>query len=134
MLIRFEESIKRLENYKGGDEIKDIINGLIDYGFYGIPQEYSNDHNKSIHFLLNNYNILKGIYISTNSKMSRIMDILKGFKQERTGLMKIQIVLMNFGNTDGLISRAGVLKLINEKKEVKIKMSNINIIPKVEKQ
>ena len=59
---------------------------------------------------------------------------IKDYKQTRTGMLKINVALLNSGNSDGIIRRDGILTLIDEGRHVKIKMTDINTIPKVEKR
>ena len=129
---RDKEFIKRLESYKNGDNIADII---LEAGIYSMAPLYSEDNRKFIAAHIDYYKV------STESTTPRVDDIalyfinkLKNFKQERTGLMSINVAFLNTGNTDGLIANNGILHLVNEEKRIPIKPSNVNRIKKVEKR
>jgi hypothetical protein len=122
--------IKRLEGYKDGDSLVDI---MIYANDSDIRNACSNSSQNAVSLLLDRFKTMKNYYTSEDTNISRILNNMRNFKQKGTGWMKINVVLLNSGNTDGLFSRDGLLS-INGETNIKIKISNNNIIPKVEKR
>jgi hypothetical protein len=122
--------IKRLEEYKDGDSIVDI---MIYANDSDIQNACSNRSQDAVSLLLDKFRALKRYYSSEDTNISRILNDMRNFKQKGTGWMKINVAFLNSGNTDGLVSKRGLLN-INDETKIKIKISNNNIIPKIEKR
>jgi len=127
----FDEYIKRLKEYTDGDNINDIISNS---NISGVSTIYLSDAKNAIDMLIKYYEDIKTSYPNEHVIVSKLMKDIKDYKQTRTGMLKINVALLNSGNSDGIIRRDGILTLIDEGRHVKIKMTDINIIPKIEKR
>jgi hypothetical protein len=122
--------IKRLEEYKDGDNIVDIVAYANEHDVWDI---FEAKNYNTIPILLKRYKDLKSAHSNDDTIITKILNDMKNFKQKRTGWMKINVAFLNFGNTDGLVSRHGFL-YINDEAKVKIKIVDNTLIPKVEKR
>jgi hypothetical protein len=116
----YDRYIKILQQYNDGDNIIDIVKyANIDF----ITKIYLDKHADAVPILLNSYNGWKEFLSKENIILSNFLNDMKNFKQKRTGFMKINIVLLNLGNTDGLVSRRGTLHL-DDGTIIKIKIAD----------
>ena len=90
-----DDIIYRLENHKKEDDIKDIIRLAISSNF-GVTEQLLKDEIGIIPALIRHFDIMKRSRMIVNNKVSSIIDKMTAFKQERTGLMTILVILVNF--------------------------------------
>ena len=126
----YKEYLKRLEEYKDGDSITDIISNTSDFQ---IREVYSKNVRDAVPLLINLYKNMTQFILDEKVIISKVYNEMKNSKQNRTGWMDITVAFLNLGNTDGLISRYGTL-YINDEIKIKIQVANKYAIPKVEKR
>jgi hypothetical protein len=114
--IREDAAIQKLENYNRGDNIYGIISSLRHPHVIYAPIVGENDAEvvKSLLELLRNS---RNYIESAHQYTSNILNILEGFKPERTGMVEIEIILLNSGDTDGLVKQEGKLYINNRIKD-----------------
>ena len=105
--------VQRLENYKSGDSIADIIPSLRNSRLSVTHIPTNNDAEK-VKVMLDILKGEKGDAESANQHVANILHILKSFKPERTGMVKIKVILLNSGDTDGLIKEHGKLNFTTQ--------------------
>jgi hypothetical protein len=126
---KYDEYITRLKQFKAGDNIIDIMTHANEIYAW----KYSDMNVDTISELSKRYENLRNVFLKQEKEIPRIINGMKSFKQKIIGLMKINIAFLNLGNTDGLFSKQGFL-YIKDKHRIRIKISDDNLIPKVEKR
>ena len=121
---REHAAIKQLENYKTGDNLSGIWSTLSYSGYRLAPLVASTDTEKAknmLDFIKNERSNIEVVHQYKNA----ILSVLKSFKPERTGMVTIKLILLNSGNTDGLVKPDGELHIGNRNDPVYIIEKNL---------
>ncbi len=109
MTARLSNYIDRLSKYSSGDTINDILKTDPDYA-----QMFALEGDAFIPKLRDSFRAQNAAIPLIKGLAQETIDILLGFKPQRTGDIILNLSLLNSGKTDGLLNGCGVLELINE--------------------
>jgi hypothetical protein len=109
--LREDDALQKLENYNQGDNVNFIISN-IKYSKLGIYAVHSiNQESEKVKATIDFIKKDKMHIMSAHQIKDNILMNLRSFTPERTGLIKIKLVLLNSGDTDGLVKAEGNLNM-----------------------
>jgi hypothetical protein len=131
--IQVKGYIKRLQEYKEGDHIDDII-AWAQTAERMISTAVITDNIQVIPYLQTFLRTASITIPVARKRALELLNVLQEFQPKRTGMLQIRITLLNSGDTDGLIRQEGQLILVNEGRKIPIRITSTSKVSKIEKK